>query len=74
MDFKDDQLDGKEIAERVVVFGEVDAEQLSKWIEGASDRILQQEKEINTLKFQIYLLLFFVFVLPAFLSINVYNT
>lgn len=56
--------EGETIANKVVKGEHIDSTQLARWIEGASDRLIKQEAEIQNLKFNFYFLIFFIFVLP----------
>jgi len=62
--------EGELIASKVVKGEHVDPTQLSRWIEGASDRLIKQEAEIKNLKFNFYLFIFFIFVLPLLSRIS----
>lgn len=64
MAFERQQTEGERIASRVVKGEHVDATQLARWIEGASERLIQQEKDIKNLKFNFFLFIFVIFVLP----------
>jgi len=62
--FESQPSEAKRIAMSVVQDGEVDPDQLLKWLEGASDRLIKQEQEIRTLKFHVYMLIFLFIGLP----------
>lgn len=67
MPFETPRSKGKRIANQVVQGDYVDSKQLELWIEGASQRLLQQEQEIRSLKFNFYIFLFFFIGLPILL-------
>lgn len=62
--------EGELIASKVVKGEHIDPTQLARWIEGASDRLIKQEAEIKNLKFNFYLFIFFIFVLPLLSRIS----
>ena len=67
MPFETTQSKGKRIANQVVQGDYVDSKQLELWIEGASQRLIQQEQEIKSLKFNFYIFLFLFIGLPILL-------
>ena len=62
--FERQQTEGERIAGRVVQGEHIDGAQLARWIEGASERLLQQEQEIRSLKFNLYMLFFVLIGIP----------
>lgn len=61
---KRQQTEGELIAGRVVKGEHIDGAQLARWIEGASERLIQQEQEIRSLKFNFHMLFFVLVGIP----------
>lgn len=53
-------------AEKIMKDIEVTDPDVKSWMIGATERLLKQEVELNSLRWTVYLMVFVIFILPFF--------
>lgn len=60
----------KQEAENIIKQLDVENNDIKNWMTGATERLLKQQVEINSLKYTVYAMIFFIFILPIFLGMG----